>query len=223
MANLRLQCLFLFHLICFLQEGLIGITLNSDNFYPFNPKVQLDIEGAERIRQFQVGWFAHAIFKNGDYPEVMKTRVAEKSEQQGYFKSRLPEFTEEEKLFIVGTSDFFGLNTYTSSAIIGTRIEAPRPASWETDLNVIPYKDRTWPTSGSSWLRPVPWGIRNLLNWVSEEYGSDTAIYITENGVSTEDVNDLNDESRTKYYMAYINEVLKGTFTPLRVGTRVTI
>lgn len=59
--------------------------------------------------------FAHAIFKNGDYPDTMKWQVGNKSMAQGFEESRLPEFTEEEKGEIKGTYDFFGLNSYTST------------------------------------------------------------------------------------------------------------
>ena len=51
---------------------------------------------------FMLGWFAHPIFVNGDYPNEVKERVAAKSSAQGLGKSRLPEFTKQEKLFIRG-------------------------------------------------------------------------------------------------------------------------
>ena len=56
--------------------------------------------------QFFLGWYAHPIFVNGDYPEVMKEKVKEKSKKQGYSKSRLPEFTQQEKQRINGTRLF---------------------------------------------------------------------------------------------------------------------
>lgn len=34
-------------------------------------------------------------------------------------------------------------------------------------------------------------------------------IYVTENGVSTKDTPELSDDIRSKYYISYINEVLK--------------
>ena len=51
---------------------------------------------------FKLGWFANPIFGNGDYPELMKTTVAEKSRLQNMSESRLPEFTTEEKTFNKG-------------------------------------------------------------------------------------------------------------------------
>lgn len=61
-----------------------------------------DLETSDRDINFNLGWFAHPIYVNGDYPEVMKTNVAAKSRFQGYPKSRLPEFTFSEKLYING-------------------------------------------------------------------------------------------------------------------------
>jgi hypothetical protein len=44
-------------------------------------------------------------------------QIGEKSEEQGYNVSRLPEFTEAEKLEIAGSSDFLGINHYTSNLV----------------------------------------------------------------------------------------------------------
>ena len=54
----------------------------------------------------------------------------------------------------------------------------------------------------------VPWGIRNLLNYVKENYGQ-PEMFITENGVSERN-GTLEDESRISFYRDYINNVLKG-------------
>lgn len=45
----------------------------------------------------------------------MKWQVGNKSLEQGLSQSRLPVFTEEEKQYIKGTGDFFGLNSYTTT------------------------------------------------------------------------------------------------------------
>lgn len=40
----------------------------------------------------------------GDYPKIMRDLVG----------NRLPNFTEEEKIFVAGSTDFIGINYYTS-------------------------------------------------------------------------------------------------------------
>ena len=44
----------------------------------------------------------------------MRNKIDEKSAAQGYAESRLPQFTEEEEAMVLGSSDFLGLNIYTS-------------------------------------------------------------------------------------------------------------
>ena len=52
--------------------GQVSLVLNSEWYEPRNPSDPRDIEAAETALQFQLGWFAHPIYVNGDYPEVMK-------------------------------------------------------------------------------------------------------------------------------------------------------
>mgnify|MGYP001801570252 FL=1 len=49
-----------------------------------------------------LGWFAHPIYVNGDYPDVMKEYVKNMSDAQGLSPSRLPEFSDAEKTEING-------------------------------------------------------------------------------------------------------------------------
>lgn len=66
---------------------------------PYNPA---DLEAVEWEQEFTGGWLVNPVVR-GDYPEVMKQRIAEKSRLQGYNQSRLPEFTEEEKERLKGS------------------------------------------------------------------------------------------------------------------------
>ncbi|PIK52496.1 putative lactase-phlorizin hydrolase-like [Apostichopus japonicus] len=192
------------------QMGEIGIALNSDFIEPYNRSIPSDVEAASRSLRFGLGWYANPIFKNGDYPDIMKEKIARKSAAQGLASSRLPEFTEEEKDMIKGTYDFFGLNHYTTQYCVDSDQEdLSNPSSYYKDADVFRWQDSSWPSTGSSWLQVVPWGIRRMVNWIRDEYGQDIPIYVTENGVSTKDVAELNDEIRTKYYTSYINEILK--------------
>lgn len=73
----------------------------------------------------------------------MKEKILEKSLEQGYEESRLPEFTEEEENRIHGTSDFFGLNHYTTSLVQN----ADRPSlvpSYLNDRDIITRVNSTW-------------------------------------------------------------------------------
>ncbi|XP_074452160.1 lactase/phlorizin hydrolase [Larus michahellis] len=189
------------------QGGLISITINSDWAEPRNPHNQEDVEAARRYLQFLLGWFAHPIFKNGDYNEVMKKRIRERSLAQGLEQSRLPEFTESEKQRIKGTYDYFGLNHYTT--VLTYNVNYPAGVlSYDSDRGVASVSDRSWLNSGSLWLKVTPFGFRKLLRWIKEEY-NDPPIYVTENGVSERGALDFNDTWRTHYYRSYINEALK--------------
>ncbi|XP_017743886.1 PREDICTED: lactase-phlorizin hydrolase [Rhinopithecus bieti] len=189
------------------QGGVISITISSDWAEPRDPSNQEDVEAARRYVQFMGGWFAHPIFKNGDYNEVMKTRIRDRSLAAGLNKSRLPEFTESEKRRINGTYDFFGFNHYTTVLAYNLNY-ATAISSFDADRGVASIADRSWPDSGSVWLKMTPFGFRRILNWFKEEY-NDPPIYVTENGVSQREETDLNDTARIYYLRTYINEALK--------------
>jgi len=85
------------------QGGVIGITNNADWREPLTNK-QEDKDAAQRAMEFFLAWFCDPIYL-GDYPQVMKERLT----------TRLPEFSEEDKKMLLASSDFFGLNHYTTS------------------------------------------------------------------------------------------------------------
>ncbi|XP_062389586.1 lactase/phlorizin hydrolase-like [Sardina pilchardus] len=188
------------------QGGIIGVTINSDWAEPRNPYKQEDIDAARRYVQFYMGWFANPIFK-GDYNEVMKTTIRERSEAAGLNKSRLPEFTPEEIKRINGTHDFFGLNQYTSVLTFPKTFDKNLQI-YDADRGVGTVTDRSWLDSGSPWLKMTPTGFRKILNFIKEDYGN-PPIYVTENGVSERGPIDLNDSPRVYYYENYINNAMK--------------
>ncbi|XP_076816813.1 uncharacterized protein LOC143462503 [Clavelina lepadiformis] len=191
------------------QDGVVGITCNSDWHEPRNIYKEADYDAVYRTNQFFLGWFMHPIFINGDYPEVMKTYIDARSAEQGEPISRLPVFTENEKAMINGTADFFGLNHYTTDFAFDYFEPNMSVVSYYSDREAGGDKDITWPQAASAWLQEVPWGLRRLLAYIKEEF-NDPPILITENGFSEEgDSSDLNDWWRKQYYSRYINEVLK--------------
>ncbi|XP_072253764.1 lactase/phlorizin hydrolase-like [Leuresthes tenuis] len=189
------------------QGGLVSIALNADWAEPKDVNVPRDIVAADRALQFQLGWFAHPIFKNGDYPDAMKWQVRQKCELQGQSDSRLPSFTEEEKNFIKGTADVFCLNHHTTKIV--SHITGPlSPVSYQHDWDFSEAEEHDSPVTAIKNQRAVSWGMRRLLNWIKEEYG-DPDIYITENGVATEAKTTWEDTPRVFFYKTYINEALK--------------
>ena len=67
------------------QKGVIGITLNIHWAEPKDPTNEEDIAAAERYLQFNFGWFAHPILKDGKYPSIMREKIDDKSKQQGTY------------------------------------------------------------------------------------------------------------------------------------------
>ncbi|XP_076023939.1 lactase/phlorizin hydrolase-like [Genypterus blacodes] len=187
------------------QGGIISITINSDWAEPRNPYKQEDIDAARRVVQFYIGWFAHPVF-NGDYSDMMKTIIRERSLAAGLPKSRLPEFTLEEIKRIKGTYDYFGFNHYTT--VLAFPVNYGSLQHYDADRGAGTIADRTWLDSGSSWLKVSPFGFRRILNFIKEEYGN-PPIIITENGMSERGPIDLNDVHRSYYYEKYINQALK--------------
>ncbi|KAG4070575.1 hypothetical protein HA402_011962 [Bradysia odoriphaga] len=187
------------------QNGLVGITLDSAYYTPKNADNEEDVKAAERAVTFKHGWFAHPIFKGGDYPPIMRELIDAKSAEDNLPQSRLPVFTADEMQSISGSSDFLGFNHYTTD-LVESRISSDR--SWSGDQNTATSKHPDWPTSSASWLAHVPWGFRKLLNYFKDTYGN-PVVYVTESGFADTENERLNDDGRVRYYREYINEMLK--------------
>lgn len=92
--------------------------------------------------------------EQGNYPQRLIERVANRSISQGLSSSRLRPFTQDQIEFIKGTSDYLALNHYTSdivyrnNSVIGM-FEVP---SFNDDAGFATYKDPSWPSSASIWL-----------------------------------------------------------------------
>ncbi|KAJ8936596.1 hypothetical protein NQ314_012211 [Rhamnusium bicolor] len=128
----------------------------------------------------------------------MKTRIAQRSAQEGYNTSRLPAFTSREKAYLRGTYDYFGVNMYTASIIKASAEPPIGHPSFDLDAGNTEYQPSTWDSSYSSWLKITPWAMRKLLNWVSDTYNQPDII-ITENGVSDSGAS-LDDQIRVNFY-----------------------
>lgn len=103
---------------------------------------------------FQFGWFAHPIFtEEGGYPAAMIENVAQQSLAEGLPKSRLEQFDQYWIQRIKGTSDFLGINHYTTHLVTGAGVDpiAKHP-SWLKDIGAITSM-KVGGDSASEWLR----------------------------------------------------------------------
>lgn len=181
------------------QKGLIGITNNCDWREPLTDKPE-DIGAAQRALEFFLGWFADPIYF-GDYPAVMRERLG----------SRLPQFTKEDKEMILGSSDFFGLNHY--STLLASNAPIGLPAENKVygnggifeDQRVQLTADPKWKTTAMEWP-VVSWGCQKLLEWIKDRYGN-PPLYITENGCAFADEliqGQIDDTDREEFLNAYL-------------------
>ncbi|KPJ12244.1 Myrosinase 1 [Papilio machaon] len=166
------------------------------------------VDAAKEANDFTWAIYSHPIFsETGDFPPVVKKYVAQRSAEQGFYRSRLPEFTEEEIDYVRGTSDYFGLNHYLTYYVYRNQslINYYESPSFEEDMGVITYIYDEWQIGESKYTKFVPWGFYKLLTRIREDYGNPPVI-ITENGFATK--GGLNDEDRVTYYRHYISAML---------------
>ncbi|KOB67338.1 Uncharacterized protein OBRU01_19962 [Operophtera brumata] len=169
---------------------------------------EVDYESPERTRTPRKSAFV--------YKEILRTRTLDfdyhpdtiTSQAQGFPRSRLPEFTPEEVEYVKGTSDFFGLNHYsTYLAYRNESVEGVHDSpSYYDDIDVIIYQPSEWEHGASSFLKVVPWGFYNLLSKIKEDFDNPPVI-ITENGFSTHTTG-LHDDKRISYFRGYLSAML---------------
>lgn len=186
------------------QQGQVGIALGGNWFEPADKNSKADQDAAEFALEYQIGMFANPIFSNeGDYPQVVKNRLQTLSLAQGYPRSRLRNFTEDEVNMIKGSFDFLGIDYYTSTLV--------RPGNWtddnnSPDNNVSLSADPKWPKTAFSEFQVVPTGIRNVLKWIKQRYNN-PKVLITENGYADE--GGEQDSERIKFIVSHISELMK--------------
>ncbi|RPD65700.1 beta-glucosidase 1A [Lentinus tigrinus ALCF2SS1-6] len=181
------------------QGGRIGITLDLHWQEPWDDS-PANVKAAQRGIDFKLGRFADPIYK-GYYPETIKSIVGD----------RLPEFTKEELVVVKGSSDFFGLNTYTTQLV-------KEGGDSEIQGNVKytftrPDGTQLGTQAHVPWLQTYAPGFRSLLNYLWKTYNM--PIYVTENGFPVKDEHILpleqvvHDTDRIEYYDRYLNALLQ--------------
>ncbi len=78
-------------------------------------------------------------------PFEFLTQVDANSADQGYDPSRLPNFTKAESAMVLGSSDFLGINFYTSS-LVEPKDFSIEDHSYYADMAVETSHDENWYT-----------------------------------------------------------------------------
>ncbi|EKM56612.1 glycoside hydrolase family 1 protein [Phanerochaete carnosa HHB-10118-sp] len=181
------------------QGGQIGITLDSTWLIPYDD-TDASKEATLRAMEFRLGRFADPIYK-GYYPSRVKDVLGD----------RLPEFTPEEVEIVKGSSDFFGLNTYTTHLVQDGGDDELNGLVKTTHARIDGTQLGT--QSDLGWLQTYGPGFRWLLNYLWKAY--EKPIYVTENGFPVKGENDLfveeavNDIDRQEYFREYAEALLQ--------------
>ncbi|XP_023950090.2 myrosinase 1-like isoform X2 [Bicyclus anynana] len=188
------------------QKGVCGITIASDFRDAVTDSAE-DVEAGLDAVQFEIGLYSHPIFSSkGGFPDRVVKRVAAKSAEQGYSRSRLPEFTLEEIEYVKGTSDFYGFNHYSTRFYTRDTYKSgsnPIP-SYDDDIGAdFTYLD--YEKGALPHVTVIPHGIRKALKWVKDNCNN-PPIFITENGFGT--FGGLKDPERISYYIKYLDSIL---------------
>ncbi|XP_023246701.1 myrosinase 1-like [Copidosoma floridanum] len=182
-------------------KGKVGIAYQCMGSFS---KDDNDIVSDDLAFEFECGWQAHPVFsESGDYPEIMKKKVAERSRAQGYEKSRLPTFSTFWVKFIRGSADFLALNYYTSR--LAKPLQRSSMVNWPNDEGLEYEFDPKWGSAQTPWLKVVPQGLHKLLKIIRDKYNRPT-VYITENGVSSSSGKE--DDIRIHYVYSHLKAIL---------------
>ncbi|KIM53211.1 glycoside hydrolase family 1 protein, partial [Scleroderma citrinum Foug A] len=137
------------------QGGQIGITLNGDWAMPYDNSPE-NIAAAQHALDVAIGAIDPIYL--GHYPAYMKEMLGE----------RLPVFNAEEIQAIIGSSDFYGMNTYTTNLC--------RTGGTDELQGLVDYTfnrpdgTQLGTQANCSWLQDYPEGFRQLLNYIWNRY-----------------------------------------------------
>lgn len=181
----------------------IGLTAETFFASPLDNKYE-NIAAAERYNLFELGiQFDPIIY--GDYPEVVKKYVKAASLAEGRTESRLPNFTEEEKKLLKGSTDFLGINAYFGKTVHAGLDGRSRNPSPQRDMQVV--LDSPLDFSGA-FSTSTPQSFRSCLLWLRDRYNN-MGVFITENGLATQNGEGVHDHNRAAYHSAYLREAVK--------------
>lgn len=185
------------------NKGSVGISIALNWYDPVTNTTE-NREAAARARDFNIGMYMDPIFKSGDFPSEVKRIIAKKSKEQGFERSRLPVLTAEEMRLLKGSSDFLGMNHYTTSLATPSKLKNLVP-SFADDMGVDFSQGKDWVQGKSAWLKSAPYGLYKACLYLNLNYDY-PPIIITEHGWSTDA--GLRDSQRVEVLRGYLGALL---------------
>ncbi|KAM3222674.1 beta-glucosidase 18 isoform X1 [Capsicum annuum] len=194
------------------QGGMIGMVESAYMYKPMTNS-EADKKAATRALAIHLTWVLDPLV-HGDYP----------IELQHYLGKNLPRFSSEEKLLITNSTDFIGLNHYSTLLVKDclhsncTCIHDNNPTCTRGENRAISGFLLTTGQNkngvfigeemGIPGLYVFPPGMEELVDYVKKRYNN-IPIYVTENGYGSEEYQDGGydmdqDMKRIKYHKTYL-------------------
>ncbi|CAG06258.1 unnamed protein product, partial [Tetraodon nigroviridis] len=195
--------------------ALVSLALHADWAVPANPFLSSHKEAAHRFLLFELGRFLDPLLgtrydgekSKGEYPPELRAYMKEMPQLAGLQGSSLPNFTDAEREELADALGFIALNHFTS------RLVSPYPTTQANvqqkqppDHRCLFLLDPTWSLSDMGQAL-TPWGLRKILNWVSQRYGRTLPIIVTASGI--DDRATPKDKLRQDFLKSYLQEALK--------------
>ncbi|KAK0216802.1 glycoside hydrolase superfamily [Armillaria fumosa] len=198
-------------------SGEIGFKNNDYIGTPWRSNSTEDALAVERHAAFEIGLFSNPVHTTGDWPDIVKDTLP---------AEYLPRFTDQEKIDILGSADFFAIDTYFS-----LWVKAPDTG---IDACVANLSHPLWPVcnepgyfdSGYGWpagpvgdpvalpLQAAPVAIRALLKGLHSRWPSNK-LYVSEFGFiepfayANADISQIKEDVlRTNSLLTYLGEML---------------
>lgn len=105
--------------------------------------------------------FANPIV-HGNWPDIVVSRVEERSTNENFTRSRLPQFTDDEIVSIKGSYDFIGFNFHDTRYVADTEEAEYGVPSFEYDMKTTVHTDEAW-LKGSNGNTVI---IQNYVNYL---------------------------------------------------------
>ena len=168
----------------------LGIVLNQEWFEPIDatPESARAVAIANGIHN---DWFLGGVF-DGAYPEIVLEGLG----------PHMPDGWQDEMAVISAPIDWLGVNYYSRGIMSADRTPG---AMWPH----VSHQRGSLPRTQMDW-EIYPDGLYGILKWIADTYSATTPIYITENGMASDDVvlnGSVNDDIRLDYLNDHIMAV----------------